>query len=101
MELDRIYHGDCIQGLERLEPESVDLAFADPPFNIGYSYDEYDDSRSRREYLDWTEQWLRAVGRVLSPAGSFYVAIGDEHAAELKVRLDGLGLTLRNWIVWH
>jgi len=29
------------------------------------------------------------------------VAIGDEYAAEMKVRLDGLGLTMRNWIVWH
>ena len=39
--------------------------------------------------------------RVLKPTGSFYVAIGDEYAAELKVRLDALGLTMRNWIVWH
>ena len=38
---------------------------------------------------------------MLKPAGSFYVAIGDEYAAETKVRLDALGLTLRNWIVWH
>jgi site-specific DNA-methyltransferase (adenine-specific) len=38
---------------------------------------------------------------VLRPDGSFYMAIGDEYAAEIKVRLDDLGLTLRNWIVWH
>ncbi len=36
-----------------------------------------------------------------SSTASFYVAIGDEYAAELKVRLDALGLTMRNWIVWH
>jgi site-specific DNA-methyltransferase (adenine-specific) len=38
---------------------------------------------------------------VLKPTASFYVAIGDEYAAEVKVRLDGLGLTMRNWIIWH
>ena len=48
-----------------------------------------------------TNTRLSAVKRVLKPDGSFYVAIGDEYAAELKVRLDELGLTLRNWIVWH
>ena len=38
---------------------------------------------------------------LLKPTGSFFLAIGDEFAAEHKVRLDALGLTLRNWIVWH
>jgi DNA modification methylase len=79
----------------------VDLAFADPPFNIGYEYDVYDDRQSREAYLSWTEKWLAAVKRVLAPTGSFYVAIGDEYAAELKVRLDAQGLVMRNWIIWH
>jgi site-specific DNA-methyltransferase (adenine-specific) len=79
----------------------VGLAFADPPFNIGYEYDVYQDRRARHEYLAWTDRWLQAVKRVLKPDGSFWVAIGDEYAAELKVRLDALGLTMRNWIIWH
>jgi site-specific DNA-methyltransferase (adenine-specific) len=87
--------------LAELPEACVDLAFADPPFNIGYEYDAYDDRRAKADYLAWTEKWLSAVRRVLKPAGSFYVAIGDEYAAEIKVRLDDLGLTMRNWIVWH
>ena len=55
----------------------------------------------KADYLAWTETWLAAVRRVLKPTGSFFVAIGDEYVAELKVRLDALGLTMRNWIVWH
>jgi DNA modification methylase len=98
---DRVLTGDCLRHLAALPEGSVDLAFADPPFNIGYEYDVYDDRRCRQEYLAWTDRWLTAVRRVLKPAGSFYVAIGDEYAAEIKVRLDGLGLTMRNWIVWH
>ena len=101
MKHNQILTGDCLSLLKKLPEASVDLAFADPPFNIGYDYDVYNDKQSRSTYLEWTEQWLRAVHRVLKPTGSFYVAIGDEYAAELKVRLDQLGLTMRNWIIWH
>jgi site-specific DNA-methyltransferase (adenine-specific) len=101
MRTNQVLTGDCLDLLAQLPEASVDLAFADPPFNIGYEYDVYDDRRAREDYLAWTEKWLGAVGRVLKPTASFWVAIGDEYAAEVKVRLDALGLTLRNWIVWH
>lgn len=98
---DRILTGDCLAHLADLPAGCVDLAFADPPFNIGYQYDQYDDRQDRAKYLAWTERWLAGVKRVLAPDGSLYVAIGDEYAAEIKVRLDALGLHMRNWIVWH
>jgi len=98
---DEIVTGDCIEVLSGLPAGRADLVFADPPFNIGYEYDVYDDRRARGDYLAWTEKWLAAAVRILSPAGSLFLAIGDEFAAEHKVRLDALGLTLRNWIVWH
>lgn len=101
MRTDQVLTGDCLTLLAELPAGCVDLAFADPPFNIGYEYDVYNDRRARAEYLAWTERWLAAVQRLLKPAGSFWVAIGDEYAAEIKVRLDALGLTMRNWIVWH
>jgi site-specific DNA-methyltransferase (adenine-specific) len=101
MQTNQVLTGDCLRLLAALPPESVHLAFADPPFNIGYEYDVYEDRKGREEYLAWTEKWLAAVCRVLRPDGSFFVAIGDEYAAEIKVRLDALGLTMRNWIVWH
>ncbi|MBY0523736.1 MAG: site-specific DNA-methyltransferase [Gemmataceae bacterium] len=99
--MDQILTGDCVKLLAELPEGTIDLAFADPPFNIGYEYDVYDDRRAKRDYLEWSDKWLAAVQRVLKPTGSFFVAIGDEYVAELKVRLDALGLTMRNWIVWH
>src|SRR5205823_12439145 len=88
--------GDCISGLERLQAGSVDLAFADPPFNIGYEYDVYDDRTDAEHYLDWTRAWGRAVHRVLKPTGTFWLAIGDEYAAELKLIFQKeLGFTCR------
>ena len=101
MTVDDVLRGDCLTILPTLPENSVDLAFADPPFNIGYEYDIYEDRKSRAAYLDWTERWLKVVRRLLKPHASFYVAIGDEYAAEMKVRLDGVGLTMRNWIIWH
>jgi site-specific DNA-methyltransferase (adenine-specific) len=98
---DDVWAGDCLELLSKVPAGSVDLAFADPPFNIGYAYDQYHDRRSKGDYLAFADRWLKAVHRTLKPSGSMFVAIGDEYAAEHKVRLDGLGLHLRNWIVWH
>ncbi len=98
---DEVRTGDCLERLAEMPTGCVDLAFADPPFNIGYEYDQYDDKQTKADYLVWTDGWLKAIQRVLKPTGSFYVAIGDEYAAEMKVRLDALGFTMRNWIVWH
>src|SRR3954466_11599587 len=95
---DQLFNEDCVQGMAGLPAGCVDLAFADPPFNIGYEYDHYDDRRGRDEYLAWTERWLSEVRRVLKPTGSLYLAIGDEYAAELKCLLDRQGLAMRNWI---
>lgn len=98
---DTIICGDCIEILNESSENSVDLVFADPPFNIGYKYDKYKDKHKSEKYIAWTEDWMRACCRVLKPAGSFYIAIGDEYAANIKVIADRIGLTLRNWIIWH
>lgn len=101
MDKNVVYTGDCIEILGRLPAASADLVFADPPFNIGYQYDVYHDRRAKDDYLGWAEKWMSAATRVLRPSGAFFLAIGDEFAAEHKVLLDRLGLTLRNWIIWH
>jgi site-specific DNA-methyltransferase (adenine-specific) len=101
-QVDRIIQGDCVKKLAGMEAESVDLVFADPPFNIGYKYDEYKDKRSCDDYLAWSTEWITAVKRVLKPDGTFWLAIGDEYAAELKVMSTReLGFTCRSWVVWY
>lgn len=99
---DTIHQGDCIEQLKQLPGGCIDLAFADPPFNIGYDYDVYDDKKNHDHYLDWTRAWMGEVCRVLKPAGTFWVAIGDEYAAEFKLILQNdLNLTCRSWIIWY
>jgi len=97
-----IHRGDCIRKLNEMESGSVDLVFADPPFNIGYEYDVYDDRRSGNEYLQFSRDWMSAVSRVLAPTGTFWLAIGDEYAAELKlIAQNDVGLTCRSWVLWY
>jgi DNA modification methylase len=102
VEPNRLYQGDCLTSFARLDAGSIDLVFADPPFNIGYDYDVYDDRSDYDHYLDWTRKWGREVQRVLSPTGTFWLAIGDEYAAELKLIFQKeLGFTCRSWVIWY
>jgi len=99
--INTIVHGDCIAGLKALPEGSVDLVFADPPFNIGYDYDVYRDELKANEYLAWSREWIAAVHRALSPRGTFWLAIGDEYAAELKIESQKIGFIPRSWVVWY
>ena len=97
----QIICGDCIELLSKVKEPFVDLVFADPPFNIGYQYDHYKDRLKKDKYLHWTRDWMGACVNVLKPTGSFYIAIGDEYAAHVRIIGEELGLHCRNWIIWH
>jgi DNA modification methylase len=101
-ETNKIVCGDCISLLNEGPEGWVDLVFADPPFNIGYLYHGYDDRRKSEDYLKFSKDWMTAVHRALTPTGSFYLAIGDDYAAELCcIAKRDVGFHLRNWIIWH
>lgn len=98
----QIRQGDCLAELSKLPDQTVDLAFADPPFNIGYEYDVYEDKRSAEDYLEWSKRWLEQIHRVLKKDGTFWLAIGDEFAAELKLIAQcDAGFHCRSWVVWY
>jgi site-specific DNA-methyltransferase (adenine-specific) len=100
--LDQLHQGNCLVLFRAVASGSIDLVFADPPFNIGYDYDLYDDRRDADVYLDWSRQWAAEVARVLKPTGTFWLAIGDEFAAELKLIFQReQGLIPRSWVIWY
>jgi len=99
--LNKIVCGDCIEVLGKVDEPFADLIFADPPFNIGYKYDKYYDKVKKKNYIAWTKEWISVCKKVLKPHGSFYIAIGDEYAANVKIIADESGLFMRNWIIWH
>ncbi len=70
----KLYQADCMTVLNELETESVDLVFADPPFNLGKQYNSnIDDAMATHEYLDWCKRWLEKTIRVLKPGGSLFL----------------------------
>jgi DNA modification methylase len=99
--INKIVCGDCIEILNKVREPFADLIFADPPFNIGYKYDKYYDKVKSKNYIAWTREWMRVCRNVLKPHGSFYIAIGDEYAAHVRIIGKELGLAMRNWIIWH
>lgn len=96
----KIICGNCIDVLGKSKG-FANLIFADPPFNIGYQYDKYKDKLKKDKYISWTKEWMKVCVNVLDETGSFYIAIGDDFAAHVRIIGDELGLTLRNWIIWH
>lgn len=101
MEINKVYLGDCIEIMKSLPDKSVDLVFADPPFNIGIKYDIHNDNMPYEEYYKWSEKWIGEIGRLLKNNGAIYVAIGDEFAAEINIILKRAGFHFRNWIIWY
>jgi len=94
--------GDCRDILPRLpERGSVDLVFADPPFNRGVRYDRWSDDLSREAYERFTFDWMDACIDTLSRRGSMWINVPDEIAAEVVLHGKRRGLHLMNWCIWH
>jgi len=96
---------DCLTVMPTWPEASVDLIFADPPYNIGVDYDGYEDDRDASEYVSWTRRWITDATRLLKPSASLWILIGDEYAGEVRLILKDLEqqekLLVRNWVIWH
>ncbi len=101
LELNTIHNLDCRKGMEQLKPGSVDMVFADPPFNIGFEYDSYQDDKSYDDYLAWSWCWIGDVYKVLKSNGTFWLAIGDDFAAEMKIKAREWNFHCRSWVIWY
>ena len=96
-----IFHGNCLQVLPELPDESVDLIFADPPYNIGKRFAGFHDSwPSDADYAEWCSAWLLNCIRVLKPAGSLYVMTSTQAMPYLDLWLRDR-LTILSRLVWH
>jgi modification methylase len=112
--LDRVFVGDCVAELERLPPASVDLVFADPPYNLQLGggltrpdqsvVDGVDDAWDRFEsfeaYDAFTRAWLLACRRVLKPTGALWVIGSYHNIFRVGTVLQDLGFWVLNDVVW-
>ncbi len=94
-----VHHGDAVEILKRYPDNSIDLVFADPPYNLDKAYHVYDDERADEEYIKWCNSWLREYVRILKPTGSLYVLNLPRWTMYHAVFLNQY-LYFQNWIVW-
>ncbi|GAB4433921.1 MAG: site-specific DNA-methyltransferase [bacterium] len=113
-ELNKIYLGDCIELMKKIPDDSIDLIFADPPYNLQLNSelyrpnqtkvdavnDEWDKFSSFKEYDDFTYSWTSECHRILKKTGSFWV-IGTYHNIfRVGKILQDVGFWIINDIIW-
>lgn len=80
----------------------ANLIICDPPYNINYTYDIYEDRKAYNEYMEWAKQWLNRIAEQLALNGSFWLIVGDNIAADLDyIARHEIGFKRRHWCVWH
>jgi site-specific DNA-methyltransferase (adenine-specific) len=93
-----LYQGDCLALMPHLDSDSVDLIFADPPFNLNKLYpSNIDDNLKSAQYLEWCEKWIDECTRILKPGGSFFIWNLPKWNTYLAGHLNSR-LTFRHWI---
>ncbi len=95
--LGSLYNYDAIEFLRQLESNSIDLVFADPPYNIKKA--EWDSFSSQKEYVEWSMAWITEAHRVLRKTGSLYVCGFSEILADIKWSASHLFKGCK-WLVW-
>jgi site-specific DNA-methyltransferase (adenine-specific) len=96
--LGKLYEGDCLHVMSQIESDSVDLIFADPPFNLSKLYPSLmDDNIKSEKYLEWSEQWIAECIRILKPGGAFFTWNLPQWNSKLTGYLHSR-LTFRHWI---
>ena len=112
---DKIIKGDCIQTMLSLPEESVDLIFADPPYNLQLGGDlarpdnskvdavddEWDKFDSLSAYDDFTRKWLCAARRILKPNGAIWVIGSYHNVFKLGSNLQDMGFWILNDVIWR
>jgi len=93
-----LYNMDALQFLKSIENDSVDLVFADPPYNIKKA--EWDTFQSQKQYVDWSILWIQETQRILKPQGSLYVCGFSEILADIKWAASYLFKGCK-WLVWY
>ena len=113
--LDRIIVGDCIEELNALPEQCIDLVFADPPYNLQLNNELYRPDNSRVDAVDddwdkfgsfaaydsFTRKWLSACRRVLKPNGGLWVIGSYHNIFRVGAILQDLGFWVLNDVVWR
>lgn len=107
-----IYNLDCIEGMQRIPQEAIDLIITDPPFAIDFKAQRANYNRTpghvlkgyneihADEYLAFTRAWMAEAHRTLAASGSAFVFSGWNNLKDILIAADEVGFTTVNHIIW-
>ncbi|MBY8977209.1 site-specific DNA-methyltransferase [Rhodobacteraceae bacterium NNCM2] len=115
MKTNRVIEGDCVEAMAALPAGSVDMVFADPPYNLQLRGDlhrpnnslvdavddDWDQFESFRAYDAFSNAWLKEARRVLKPDGAIWVIGSYHNIFRLGVSLQDLGFWIQNDVIWR
>ncbi|MDR0763484.1 MAG: site-specific DNA-methyltransferase [Bacteroidales bacterium] len=97
--LNKILQGDCLELFKNIPDNSIDMTFADPPFNLQKRYTSYTDNLEFQEYLDWCKKWIAEIVRVTKPTGSIFLHNIPKWLTFYATYLNKFA-HFKHWIAW-
>ncbi|MFO7890219.1 MAG: site-specific DNA-methyltransferase [bacterium] len=97
--INKIIQGNCLELFKKIKDNSIDVTFADPPFNLQKKYNSYKDSLEFKEYLNWCEKWINEMVRVTKPTGSIFVHNIPRWLTYFANFLNKI-VNFKHWISW-
>jgi site-specific DNA-methyltransferase (adenine-specific) len=97
--INQITEEDAVKVMKSIPPDSIDLTFADPPFNLNKSYERYEDDKETKDYLNWCKEWLAQMVRITKPSGSIFVHNIPKWLTYFASYLNEMAY-FRHWIAW-
>jgi site-specific DNA-methyltransferase (adenine-specific) len=97
--INQIIQGDCLEVMKNIPDNSVDITFADPPFNLKKRYNGYKDNKEFNTYLAWCKQWIHEMVRITKPTGSIFVHNIPKWLTYYSSFLNN-STYFKHWITW-
>lgn len=97
--INKVIQGDCLEVMRKIPDNSVDVTFADPPFNLKKKYTSYYDKQEAEVYLSWCKEWLSEMVRITKPTGSIFVHNVPKWLIYFGSYLNEIAI-FRHWIAW-
>lgn len=101
LKLNQIYNSDLLLEMKNIESESFDLVIADPPYNLGKDFGEWDERKKKDKWLPWSKLWIDEVLRVLKPNGNLFIYGIHKHLCWIQCYLYEQKMEYRRQIIWH
>lgn len=92
---------DVLEGLKALPDSFADMLAADPPYNMGFTYENHDDKMEPSAFVSWTARWMEELHRIAKPDAGIWLLVPDDMVHNILHISSRLKWHRINWIIWH